>query len=586
MKLLLTAVNAKYIHSNPAIYCLQSYAAKYKENIELAEYTINQNLDEILRSIYEKKPDVLAFSCYIWNMNMVERLIREYKKLDMNCSIWVGGPEVSYDAVACLKRLPELDGVMIGEGEATFLELTEAYVEYNKAQIDFSKIAGIAYRNEVGEILESGKREPLDFSHLPFMYQFAMDLDAFENRIVYYETSRGCPFSCSYCLSSIDKRVRFRDLELVFQELQLFLEKEVPQVKFIDRTFNCKKSHSMAIWKFIKEHDNHKTNFHFEIAADLLEEEELEFLATLRPGLIQLEIGVQSTNDETIKAIHRHMDLTKVSYNVARVKEARNIHQHLDLIAGLPYEDYQTFARSFDEVYAMQPDQLQLGFLKVLKGSLMEELSQDYSIVYHGEPPYEVLHTKWLSYSDVCRLKDLEDMVEVYYNSGQFQYTIRYMTSLYESAFSFFEALANYYRQFGLFGFHQARIKRYTILREFAVFCGWSKEQLTLLEQLMVLDLYLREKLKSRPVFAHTNEGNKSMYKQFLTNHAKEYGIGDCVHIEHFTYDVFAAAKQGELRLKNFYILFDYSKPKSIFDECAIILLQESNGTLVMEDRN
>ncbi len=584
MKLLLTAVNAKYIHSNPAIYCLQSYAASYKDNIELAEFTINQNLDDILRSIYDKKPDVLALSCYIWNMGMVERIIREYKKLDCNCSIWVGGPEVSYDAVACLKRIPELDGVMIGEGEATFLELSKAYVECKKEQIDFSKIDGIAYRDFEGTICVSGIREPLDFSKLPFMYQFAMDLSAFENRIVYYETSRGCPFSCSYCLSSIDKRVRFRNLELVFQELQLFLDKEVPQVKFIDRTFNCNKSHSMAIWKYIKEHDNQKTNFHFEIAADLLGEEELEFLATLRPGLIQLEIGVQSTNPETIKAIHRHMDLKKVSYNVWRVKKARNIHQHLDLIAGLPYEDYETFQRSFDQVYAMQPDQLQLGFLKVLKGSLMEELSQEYSIVYHGEPPYEVLYTKWLSYLDICRLKDVEEMVEVYYNSGQFQYTIRYMASFWDSAFSFYEALANYYRQFDLFGFHQARIKRYTILRDFAMFSGYKEEQLKLLEELMTLDLYLREKLKARPVFASTSEANKSLYKQFLTNHAKEYGIGDCVHIEHFTYDVFAAANDGQQCQKDFYILFDYSKPKSIFDECAMILLQENNGSLVILD--
>ena len=581
MKLLLTAVNAKYIHSNPAIYCLQSYAAKYKDNIELAEFTINQSLDDILRSIFEKHPDVLAISCYIWNMQMVEQIIREYKKLDPQVDIWVGGPEVSYDATACLIRLPELKGVMIGEGEETFLELIHNYVINSNAKQDFNHIKGIAYRDCNQEIQCTEQRQAVDFSRLPFLYQFAMDLHAFEHRIIYYETSRGCPFSCSYCLSSIDKRVRFRDLDLVYQELQLFLDKMVPQVKFIDRTFNCNKNHAMSILRFIKEHDNGVTNFHFEIAADLLDEEQLEFLATLRPGLIQLEIGVQSTNQDTIKAIHRHMDLKKVADNVAKVKEARNIHQHLDLIVGLPFEDYSSFQQSFDEVYAMCPDQLQLGFLKVLKGSLMGEYCKEYNIVYHSEPPYEVLYTQWLPYSDVCKLKDLEEMVEVYYNSGQFTHTIQYLEHFYESAFSLYESLAQYYRKNELFDYNQSRLVRYTILMDFAQE-KLKKEELEVLSQLMTFDLYLREKLKGRPAFTKPYEQYKKDYKSFLSNHASAYGFGDRVHIEHFTHDIFAAQQEGIVKEKDFFILFDYSKEKSIFGECSYTLLEKQASRLVV----
>lgn len=353
-------------------------------------------------------------------------------------------------------------------------------------------------------------------------------------------------------------------------------------MKFIDRTFNCNRKHAMGIWQYIKEHDNGITNFHFEIAADLLNEEELDFLATLRPGLVQLEIGVQSTNPETIKAIHRHMDLEKVAYNVARVKEKRNIHQHLDLIAGLPFEDYKSFQRSFDDVYAMRPDQLQLGFLKVLKGSLMGEYCKEYSIVYHGEPPYEVFHTKWLPYSDVCKLKDLEEMVEVYYNSGQFAYSIRYLEHFFESNFSLYEALATYYRENGLFNCSQSRLKRYMILLEFTKALKLKSEEIEVLTELMTLDLYLREKLKSRPAFTKAYEDYKSDYKAFLTNHASEYGFGDRVHIEHFTYDLFAAANEGIVKKKDFFILFDYSKEKSIFDECSYSLLEKQDSKLIV----
>lgn len=605
MKILLTAINAKYIHSNPAIYYLKSYANEYRDYIELAEYTINQYTDDILQSIYRKKPTMLAFSCYIWNISMVEEIIREYRKLDESVKIWLGGPEVSYDPEECLKRLPEIDGVMIGEGEATFTELAEYYFQLENsflhsrnvetADIDIkcdedtpkvlssnnekdarkllSEIAGIAYRTENGEVIVTKARKPMDFTRLPFLYQEAMELSEFSNRIIYYETSRGCPFSCSYCLSSIDKRVRFRDIDLVCQELRLFLDKKVAQVKFIDRTFNCKKSHAMAIWQFIKEHDNGITNFHFEIAADILDEEQLSLLETLRPGLIQLEIGVQSTNNKTIDAINRRMDLNKVSENVARIKKAENIHQHLDLIAGLPYEDYNSFGNSFNEVYAMKPDQLQLGFLKVLKGSYMEEVCKEYGIVYKAKPPYEVLYTKWLSYDDVIRLKGVEEMTEVYYNSGQFKNTLAFLEHFISSPFAFFEDLARYYDNSGLFGLNHNRIRRYEILLDFIEEC-FDTKIVSVAKQIMIFDLYHRERLKTRPSFAPYPEEYKKVFKAYMTSQGTSKK-GEQIHLEHFDYDIVEAVFSGDIVKKDLFIKFDYQKKSMLRGEAEFTILTE-----------
>ena len=590
MKILLTAINAKYIHSNPAIYCLKSYAAEYKDVIELAEYTINQYTDDILQSIYRKKPEVLAFSCYIWNISMVEELIREYRKLDREVKIWLGGPEESYDPMECMRRLPEIDGVMVGEGEATFLELTKHYVsiEQNKPsslqvckceekteeKLSLQQIAGIVYRNEKGEPVTTQKREPMDFRRLPFLYEEAMELKEFSNRIIYYETSRGCPFSCSYCLSSIDKRVRFRDLDLVKQELGLFLEKKVAQVKFIDRTFNCKKSHAMAIWEFIKEHDNGITNFHFEIAADILDEEQIALLETLRPGLIQLEIGVQSTNDLTIDAIHRRMDLTMVSEHVERINQAENIHQHLDLIAGLPYEDYESFGKSFNDVYAMQPDQLQLGFLKVLKGSYMEEVCKEYGIVYKSKPPYEVLYTKWLSYEDVIRLKGVEEMTEVYYNSGQFRGTLAFLGHFMSSPFAFFEALAQYYDVHGYFGINHNRLRRYEILLEYLQE-NFTEIIVTVAKQTMIYDLYRRERLKTRPTFAPYQEEFKQAIKTYMLSTGGKKS-GEQIHVEHFDYDVLTAITKGDCVAVEQFLRFDYQVKSALHGEALVTVIESS----------
>ena len=521
MKILLAACNAKYIHSNLAVYDLKAYSSDYDKEVLLREYTINQPKDEILKDIYGSGADVVCFSCYIWNISFVRELIRDLAKILPETAFWAGGPEVSYDAEKFLTEMPEMTGVLVGEGEKTFHDLLEYYID---GKGSLGEIRGIAYRDGE-EIRHNGWRELMNLSEIPFVYQH---LEEFENRIIYYESSRGCPFSCSYCLSSIDKKHRFRDLELVKKELQFFLDHKVPQVKFVDRTFNCRHEHAMAIWKYILEHDNGVTNFHFEVSADLLRDEEMDLMAKMRPGLIQLEIGVQSTNPETIRAIHRHMDLDKLKRCVDRVHSFRNIHQHLDLIAGLPYEDYDTFHRSFNDVYQMKPDQLQLGFLKVLKGSLMQGEAEKYGIVHKEKEPYEVLSTNWLPYGDVLKLKAVESMVEVYYNSGQFQHTLEYLVPLAKDAFTFYESLGAFYEKKGYSEISHSRMRRYEILLEYLQ--EETDVSVEKASQKMLYDLYLREKLKKRPSFAP----DQKVYETAIWDYRKANHIPKTAHIEVF----------------------------------------------------
>lgn len=610
VKILLTAINAKYIHTNLAIYSLRAYAREYKQQIKLAEFTINNYTDDILQAIYKEKPDILAFSCYIWNIAMVEELCIELRKLLPQTKLWLGGPEVSYDAVKRLQDTEDIDGIMMGEGEETFKQLLDYYIS-NKIQL--SEVKGLAYRNTAkrsdgvienynnakksddtivnhnpAEITVTLPRPELDFSSLPFPYE---GLDEFENKIIYYETIRGCPYSCSYCLSSIDKKVRIRDIELVKHELSIFLSHKVRQVKFVDRTFNCNRDHTLAVWNYIKEHDNGVTNFHFEISADILDEEEISLLNTLREGLIQLEIGVQSTNHDTIDAIHRRMNLDKLGYAVNRIHEGRNIHQHLDLIAGLPHEDYKTFRLSFNYVYALKPDQLQLGFLKVLKGSGMYEDSKVNGIIYKNVPPYEVLYTKWLSYDEVLQLKLVEDMVETYYNSGQFVYTIKYMEHFFETPFDLYEALGSYYEKKKLQGFNHARIRRYEILIDFMqeqmVHDANFEFDVAAFKSILVHDLYLRENLKSRPPFAEDQEIYKKLYREFYFNEEKvlEYLMMDPattklsqlkqnLHLEHFNIDIERTADTGRTVLTDYFVLYDYMHRSSLNSEAKTLLVE------------
>lgn len=585
MKFLLAAVNAKYIHSNPGIYSLKAYAERTRGDlfpegaglpsvhVEIGEYTINNQMEQILEDIYRRKPDMVGFSCYIWNIVPCLELVRDLHKVLPDTDIWLGGPEVSFDAPELLGREPEVLGIMKGEGEETFAALLNCYEklgmsvrksagmsgcrDQEKKEEEFweslSSLPAAAYRGKDGTIQDHPVRPVMDMSRIPFLYS---RLEGFENRIIYYESSRGCPFSCSYCLSSVDKSVRFRDLELVKRELDYFLENRVPQVKFVDRTFNCRKSHALEIWRHIKEHDNGVTNFHFEIAADLLDEEELELIGTMRPGLIQLEIGVQSTNPRTIREIHRVMDLERLKKVVARINAGHNVHQHLDLIAGLPWEDYSSFHRSFNEVYAMEPEQLQLGFLKVLKGSFMYEQAENYGLVYRDKPPYEVLSTKWLSYDDVLKLKGIENMVEVYYNSGQFTRTLKYLEDWWKDAFVLYEQLADYYEQRGLTGLNHSRLARYEILHDF-VEERTEGDFLMGAEDTLMCDLYLRENAKSRPSFAL----DQSPYKEKIRSLTPELrGLGTRVHAE--------VLRSGKI------MLFDYRKRDPLTHNAEMICLE------------
>lgn len=585
MKFLLAAVNAKYIHSNPGIYSLKAYAERTRGDlfpegaglpsvhVEIGEYTINNQMEQILEDIYRRKPDMVGFSCYIWNIVPCLELVRDLHKVLPDTDIWLGGPEVSFDAPELLGREPEVLGIMKGEGEETFAALLNCYEklgmsvrksagmsgcrDQEKKAEEFweslSSLPAAAYRGKDGTIQDHPVRPVMDMSRIPFLYS---RLEGFENRIIYYESSRGCPFSCSYCLSSVDKSVRFRDLELVKRELDYFLENRVPQVKFVDRTFNCRKSHALEIWRHIKEHDNGVTNFHFEIAADLLDEEELELIGTMRPGLIQLEIGVQSTNPRTIREIHRVMDLERLKKVVARINAGHNVHQHLDLIAGLPWEDYSSFHRSFNEVYAMEPEQLQLGFLKVLKGSFMYEQAENYGLVYRDKPPYEVLSTKWLSYDDVLKLKGIENMVEVYYNSGQFTRTLKYLEDWWKDAFVLYEQLADYYEQRGLTGLNHSRLARYEILHDF-VEERTEGDFLMGAEDTLMCDLYLRENAKSRPSFAL----DQSLYKEKIRSLTPELrGLGTRVHAE--------VLRSGKI------MLFDYRKRDPLTHNAEMICLE------------
>jgi len=575
VKFLLVAINSKYIHSNPAVYSLRAYAGpELCKHAEIAEYTINHAFTDVLADIYKRKPDVIGFSCYIWNIGMVWELIAELHKLMPEVPVWLGGPEVSYDAPKLLAKHPEVTGAMVGEGEETFRELLSYYVEKRAmSQADgsfgtdaegFWGIKGLCLRSGYTTV-----RELTDISTLPFLYE---DLSAFENRIIYYESSRGCPFRCSYCLSSVDKKVRLRDVETVKQELQFFLDRKVKQVKFVDRTFNCNHAHAAEIWKYVSEHDNGVTNFHFEVSADLLNEEELTLLSRMRPGLVQLEIGVQSVNPKTLETIHRNMDVDKLAQIVARINSGNNVHQHLDLIAGLPYEDYESFGRSFDRVYAMGPEQLQLGFLKVLKGAEMHMRAEEFGICYMDKPPYEVLFTEWLSFEEMQKLKHIEEMVELYYNSNQFVHTLRFLEQAFSSAFRMYEALAEFYEEKGYFVNSPARSYRYQVLLIFA--CEKDSEHEAVYRELLTYDLYLRENVKSRPEFAKELQPYKEAMREFYRKEEEERKylpeyrdydskqLARMTHLEPFFYPVWEMPARGEVKeaKKSVFVLFDYEK--------------------------
>ncbi len=553
----LAAINAKYIHSNLAVYTLKAYAQKQfvgdrtEDPVKIAEYTINQPMEEVLASLYEMQADVIAFSCYIWNVEYICRIASQLKKIAPELRLWIGGPEVSYHPEIFLQEHPYFEVVFLGEGEQTFSKAIQG--------IPWKKMDGVAYWKE-NQVRIRPATTLVDLDDLPFIYQ---DMEQFEHRIVYYESSRGCPFRCSYCLSSIDKRVRFRSMELVKRELQFFLDAKVPQVKFIDRTFNCNAHRALEIWKYLKEHDNGITNFHFEIAADLITDEQIACMAGMRKGLIQLEIGLQTTNPDTVKAIDRAMTIEQIRSNMLRIHQLNNIHQHLDLIAGLPYENLEQFRQSFDDAYAMQPEQLQLGFLKVLKGSKMEEQAEQYGLRYMNIPPYEVLATKWMPYADLRILKRIEDVLEVYHNSGQFRYSLAYLLQSQQSPFDFFRKLSDYYKRNGLDGLQFKRLDRYNILRDFSITemkqrPDWKLERM---ENCLLHDLYLRENLKKRPDWAKDYTEQKKAFALFFRNAGY---TGKQMHLE-------PQQEQGS----RFYLLYDYEHRNPLDSSAAVRVIGE-----------
>ncbi len=594
MKIVLAALNAKYVHSNLAVYDLEAYSkcklekelrSEIKPDISVREYTINHNLEQIMQSLYKEEASLLAFSCYIWNISEILNICREIKKVSPKLLIWLGGPEVSYDSEKVLKNNSFIDGVIVGEGEETFYELIKMYCEleavldkeeqskeenskedhnkevYDKKQYpdnscvedisnniglndyekEFAKgkerylsnIPGITYRASDGRIVKNLPRPLLSLDEIPFIYE---DLSRFENKILYYESSRGCPFSCSYCLSSIDKSVRFRSLDKVFDELSFFMSNKVRQVKFIDRTFNCDKNRAREIWRYLKDNDNGITNYHFEIAADLIEDEDISIFSKMRPGLIQLEIGLQTTNLRTIKEIRRTMDIEKLKNNMNTIRRMRNIHQHLDLIAGLPYEDYESFVRSFNDAYELKPDQLQLGFLKVLKGSYMEEQVKEYNLIYSDEQPYEVLSTKWISYGEILKLKRVEEMVELYYNSAMFEHVLLYMESFFDTPFEMYESMGKYYEDNGFVDIGLRREDKYAALRAF--FKERFEDAIKIFDSLLTFDYYLRENAKTRPKWRKDSMIEKADYNNFFKS-----GGTDELYLAKEGYDSKAAAR-------------------------------------------
>ncbi len=568
-KVILAALNAKYIHSSLAL----RYLTKFQKNaerhdLEAIEFTINQRLDYILEELFQRKPDVVLFSCYLWNVEMLRELSVLLKKVMPQCVIGFGGPEVSYESEAFLRDNPAVDLIMRGEGELVMKALLEHWDTGVPQSLE--QIGSLTFRKN-GEIFSTAMQPPLDLSLLPFPYED--DFSDVENQIIYYESSRGCPYHCGYCLSSVEQGVRFAPLEKVLPELQKFLDANVKQVKFIDRTFNCKKSHAMAIWRYLHTHDNGVTNFHFEITADLIDQETIDFLKTVRKGLFQFEIGVQSTNPETIRAIDRNVDFASLAQVVRQIKAGDNIHQHLDLIAGLPYEDYASFARSFNDVYALQPEQLQLGFLKVLKGSMLYQRQKEYAISYRDRAPYEVLSTHELPFSDTIRLKYIEEMVETYYNSGRFLHTLAYLVPLYDSPFAFFEALSedwvaagNHYRPLPKLGVYDA-------LHTFALKA--EKVDQETLEQLLKFDLLLYEKPKKLPQWLIQPQDTKwqqtvndlyhatSFLTDFLPHYADRREAMRQTHLERFLH---GGKKEA--------VLFDYGK-RDLLQNAAYTVFSE-----------
>ena len=495
LKAALIVLSAQFIHTGLGVRSIDAYVRRETDfKTETLEYTINHHEHDVLKSLYHARADIYLFSCYIWNIEIVLRLASDLRQLCPDVLIGLGGPQVSYQTEALLRAHPNIDIILTGEGEETVCQLLRLL----SSGAPLRDCAGLVYRD--GEVVtRTAAPPPLSLDQLAFAYP---DLDELAHRIVYYESMRGCPFACSYCTSSIERGVRKRSLSLVFADLAIFLEHRVPQVKFVDRTFNCDRAHSRGIWEWLAAHDNGVTNFHFELSGELLDEDTLAFLSGIRPGLFQFEVGVQSTHPETLAEIDRPSDLTRLFANVRRLLAGGNIHVHLDLIAGLPYEDMERFQMSFNDVYACAPHQFQLGFLKVLPGSKMAKMAQSYDLVHSQSAPYEVLSTRWLSYSQLCTLQGVADMVQRYYNSFRFSHIIARLAAFFPSPFAFYHALWEHFDR-AAEGKPVSQIGYFELLHSFAL-----ESEIEVTEEMQWLakyDLLLHEKPRKLPSWIDVN---------------------------------------------------------------------------------
>lgn len=499
MSIVLTTLNSKFIHSNLAIRYLKEYVKDFKE-VYLMEFTINQDLAEIASNLYLKDADLIGFSTYIWNIDQTLEICERLKIVNPNIKLLLGGPEVSFDMEVFLKDHSHIDYVIYGEGEETFKELVMGSSPEN--------IRGLAYRR--GEHVRVNPPRPLieDLDRIRSPYENIGD--EFKNKIAYYESSRGCPFNCAFCLSSTIKGVRYMGIERVKRDLDNLIEGGVRQVKFVDRTFNADREFSREIMEHIVKKDPEGVNFHFEVTAHLVDKDQLDFFKTIKEGLFQFEIGVQSTNPKTIHAIGRSTDLDKLSEVTTSIRHSRNIHQHLDLIAGLPYEDYRRFGQSFDHLFLLRPEKIQLGFLKLLKGSRLRNKMDEYGYILLDKAPYEILKSKWLSYDDLIVLKRIEELVEKYYNEQYFQHSLEYMIkNRFNGAFHFFEEFSKYWSVNCFFEVSHSRDALYRIINEYSRYKVGGKD--LVFEDLLRYDYLLSNGGKPLPEFLGKEASNSSL---------------------------------------------------------------------------
>lgn len=543
MKVLITAIDSKFIHSNLAVRYLKSFTRDMDYESKIKEFTINDREGRILEEIIKEKPDIVAFSTYIWNVELISRVANLIKRVDSNIEILYGGPEVSFDSRSFLKNNVG-EYVIEGEGEKTYRD----FILYKLGKIKLEDVRGLHYK--VNDIVYSNEKRPLmSMDEIVFPYEENEDLT---NKIVYYEASRGCPFNCKYCLSSTSHGVRFLDIDRVLKDLMYFINKEVRLVKFVDRTFNCNSKFAMAIWDFLINQDTN-TQFHFEISADILKPQEIELLSKAPKGRFRFEVGVQTTNDEVLRNINRFVNFSDIKEKVLEIEALRNIDQHLDLIAGLPGEDYESFKKSFNDMYEIKPEEIQLGFLKLLKGSSMREDADKYGMEYSPYPPYEILKTDKISYEELLKLKKVEEMVDKYYNSQKFNHIIRYFERKFELPFDFYYSLGMFFEDKGYFSKNIGNAEYYKVFLDYSE--SVLQESNKYLKEIIRFNYLIFNKKRGLPEFLRSDmekEEEKSIKEKLKEQYSfKEY------HLEKFKINIEKYIETGEILEEDTYYLFN-----------------------------